>query len=304
MNYPSLLKEILECGETFKPHGKEIRELMGVDFEVSHDKVIYGFGNVRPAEKIINYWKRELAWYMSGNRLPSYVAKVAGLWDKIKNHDGTINSNYGHLVFYSKTIGPSGYNTQTPFEWAVNKICEDIDTRQALMTYNTGGFNYEGNGDYICTQHQAFYVRNGRLDCYIALRSSDVIFGLQYNMLWWSFVHQCLLLSVNKKHPEIKLGKISVKIYSAHIYAAHYDLVGEILKRTPDTLGMTVNDVPKLGESEDFYECYFEKFISLYKTGESTMNMDKQTEMEEASNWVIVSGGAKWAKDWLDSLDK
>lgn len=119
--------------------------------------------------------------------------------------------------------------TKTPFEWAVYSLEKDRESRQAVMTYNTGAFNFEGNNDYICTQHQAFFIRKGRLECYIALRSSDAIFGLTYNMPWWSIVHQQLFLRLKEKYPELQLGAIRVTIYSAHIYEQHWSLVRSML---------------------------------------------------------------------------
>ena len=265
-SYPELLKNIMAEGQVVKPHGREVRELMKAQLTVTPACNIYAWPGVRPIEKIQDYLWKEMAWYMSGDRHANHISKYAGLWDKIKNPDGTLNSNYGHLVFYNRTWHPSlGLVTLTPFQWAVNRLKNDIDSRQAVITYNTGGFNFDGNDDYICTQHQAFFIRDNVLRCFIALRSSDAIFGLTFNMPWWSLVHQQLLLELRRYYPKLTLGNIEVDIYSAHVYRQHYGLVEALIAGKPDRWWLSV-DIPiptKGGAPMDWYERHLKDYVSI-----------------------------------------
>jgi hypothetical protein len=158
MDYLTLLKTIMDEGKTINPRGEEVKELMHVQLEV--DENIFAFSGVRELDFILNYWRREWAWYMTGDRLGTQVEPYAKLWTRIKNEDKTLNSNYGHLVFYNTTphpsLSPQIKAIMTPFQWAHHSLKNDMNSRQAMITYNTGGFNFEGNKDYICTQHQAF----------------------------------------------------------------------------------------------------------------------------------------------------
>lgn len=254
MNYPGLLHHIRHTGKIIYPHGREVCESMKVQLEIEPGFNIYAFPKARPIEKLEAYLWEELAWYMSGDRQSAHIAKYAGLWDKIKNPDGTLNSNYGYLVFYQKTRHPSlGAVCNTGFEWAKKCLKKDKDSRQAMITYNTGGYNFDGVDDYICTQHQAFFLRDNVLRCFVALRSSDVIFGLPYNMVWWSLVHQQLLLSLQPHYPKIKIGSIEVDIYSAHIYAHHYELVDRMLSEDQERYFLRVQKQIPLGNQLDWY---------------------------------------------------
>lgn len=263
--YPQLLNKIMAKGDIVKPHGREVKEILHARLEVSPFCNIYSWDEIRPIKKIIAYLWKELAWYLSGDRHALHISKYAGLWEKIKNSDGTLNSNYGHLVFHNRTHHPSlGEITLSPFQWASKCLLDDPDSRQAIMTYNTGGFNFVGNDDYICTQHQAFFIRQNKLICFIALRSSDAIFGLTYNMPWWSLVHQMLRLSLLSKYPDLELGGICVDIYSAHIYKQHYDLVGKMISRRPHKWLLSVNrQIPIKGAPMDWYERHLPDYVSI-----------------------------------------
>lgn len=272
MNYPELLVKILAKGNKISPRGQEIKELNHVQLEVTNN--IFTFQGVRDLNFILNYYWCELAWYMSGDRRAEYIALCAKLWEKIKNPDGTLNSNYGYLIFYHRThhpsvVGPQALypsvkvETMTPFDWAVHSLKNDKDSRQAVITYNNGGYNFEGNKDYICTQHQAFYIRQEKLNCYVALRSSDAIFGLTYNMPWWSIVQQQLRLALLPTYPNLQLGDIIVTIYSAHIYQQHYELVEKMLKTQIDRYHLELTSLIPLGKTLDWYVSNIEHFLTI-----------------------------------------
>lgn len=276
MEYVELLDSIMKKGHKIAPRGEEIKELMHVTLNVKDN--FYTFPGVREIDTLLNYWKKEFAWYMCGDRDGSYIEQYARLWSRIKNEDNTLNSNYGHLVFYNKTSHPSNslqameYNpgkpiklieTLTPFEWALRSLKNDKDTRQALITYNTGGFNFVGNRDYICTQHQAFFIRNNVLNCYIALRSSDAIFGLPYNMPWWSIVTQMLYLNLVETYPDLILGDTIVTIYSAHVYRQHYELVNKMLNTRYRTYKALIRKTIPLHNSYDYYLQNFDNLICV-----------------------------------------
>ena len=272
MNYPELLRQIMNEGTTQAPAGREIREVVKTRLVVEPDCNIYAWPVARPLGKIASYLWHELAWYLSGDRDVAHISPHARLWDKIKNPDGTANSNYGHLVFYNKTKHPSlGNVTVTPFQWAFRSLKNDLSSRQAVITYNTGGFNFDGNYDYICTQHQAFLVRNNILRCFVALRSSDAIFGLTFNMPWWSLVQQQLLHELRFYYPSLQLGPIEVDIYSAHVYAQHYKLVEAMISEKPHRYQLRADEkIPisnKLGI--EWYNEHLAELLSIHPTPEA-----------------------------------
>lgn len=265
MNYLEVLEKVSSFGSILNPRGEECKELMGLDMEIDGTH-IYSWPGIRDIKHIEEYMFKEWIWYFSGDRDHARIAESAKLWGDIKNPDGTVNSNYGYLVFYSKVPHPSlGEVTLTPFEWALQALLKDKNTRQAVVTYNTSGYNFEGNRDYICSQHQAFYIRGDRLDCYVALRSSDLIFGMTYNMPWWSIVHQQLYGYLHSMYPDLRLGTIHVKIYSAHIYKRHYELVEKMVKAKDDAQCWAVDALLPIamGMGREYYERMLLKHIKV-----------------------------------------
>ena len=253
-NYTSLLQTIMEYGKICSPRGKEIKELMHVKLVIHPNENVFSFPGVRELDFLMAYAYKEFAWYYCGDRNSDYIQNTAKIWKKIVNSDNSLNSNYGYLVYYHKTPHPSlGDITYPAFAWALYSLLNDKDSRQAIITYNNGGYNYPNDYDYICTQHQAFFIRDNVLKCFIALRSSDSIFGLPYNMMWWSLVHQHMLMDLKEKYPELTLGDIEVDIYSSHIYQPHYELVEKMLAVTPRKHWLELRQPVPLGNPLGFY---------------------------------------------------
>lgn len=259
MNYPQLLKHLKDKGQ----YNSGTQELMHLELEVS-PKCLYSFGTVRPLQKIEDYMIPELSWYFSGDRSSEFISKKAKLWGEIVNPDRTLNSNYGYLVFYHKTPHPSLDSTKTlpSFEWAARALENNVNSRQGMVTYNNGGYNFVGNKDYICSQHQAFYIREGKLLCYVALRSSDAIYGLPYNMVWWQAVYQQMLLRLRKTY-SLTAEDIRVTIYSSHYYEKHSKLIDEMLKCKVFEYEFYLRNIVPLGNTLDWYLENIQRYISV-----------------------------------------
>lgn len=258
MEYFDLLMAIYYHGRKVEVGGKVIKELLNQDLEIYPAGNFISTSESRPLAQVFEYEKAELAWYFSGNTDPSYIIPHAKLWDKIRNPDGTINSNYGNLVFYKERE-----DKLPSFEFAYKSFLADKNTRQGTMTYNDGSANYIGVKDYICSQVQDFIIRDNILHCFVYLRSSDAIWGLQYNMPWWSIVHQNLRLKLLKKYEDLVLGKVVVKIKSAHIYENHFNLVDKMLSEQKQYNRITLNSEIPLGNKESWYEDNLLSLISL-----------------------------------------
>ena len=267
MEYVHLLKEIMREGKTISPRGQEVKEIMHVKLDVGQ-RCLYDFA-ARPLEKVWAYTQKELAWYLSGDRNSSAIVQHAKMWGEIQNPDKTVNSNYGYLVFYRRGIHPSMGTRQVKvhpgFEWAARSLEKDSNSRQAIITYNSGGYCFDGVLDFICSQHQAFFIRENRLLCYIALRSSDAIFGLAHNMPWWQLVYQMLHLRLLNTYPNLQAQHITVDIYSAHVYERHYELVRNMIRSKPKRLKFIVSECPPLHKSQQWYEQNLNKFVKVRK---------------------------------------
>lgn len=213
----------------------------------------------RPLEKILDYFRGEFAWYACGCRDVKLISEYSPFWKKIQNPDGTANSNYGDLVFYRK----ANQHRSTSYEWAKQAILMDRDTRESIIIYPDREFFFTGNKDFTCSQYQHFMIRDNKLICIVGLRSSDAIYGLTYNMPWWSIVHQYLYNDIKWLYPELELGAITVNISSAHIYQEHFELVGNMLQEKKNYFWVRLIKNFPLGMGFDYYKNHMDDFIQI-----------------------------------------
>lgn len=222
-NYFELLSCIYYHGEEVRTRGLMTKELTNVTLDLNGWNFIWTEQH-RPKLQLLSYLYPEMAWYLSGDRGISAILPFSKFWGSIRNPDNTINSNYGDLVFYRT----NKYGI-TSFNWALDCLMKDKETRKAIILYNDRDLFFPENKDLICNQYQHMMIRNNKLNCVICLRSSDAIFGLTFNIPWWSFVHQYMHLCLLGKYPDLELGSMTAFISSSHIYENKYDLVKKML---------------------------------------------------------------------------
>lgn len=256
MNYYQLLKKVYLDGAVVEARGLKTKELCGVQLEV--DK--YNFFSTpvhRPFEQVMEYLLAEWCWYLSGERHVRNILPYSKFWEKIQNHDKTANSNYGDLVFYRKNL--HGY---TSFEWAKDALLEDRNTRKAIVLYADREFFWPGINDQLCNQYQHFLIRDNKLICFVGLRSSDAILGLQYNIPWWSLVQQQLRFALLPKYPNLQLGPITAFISSSHIYENKFKLVSDILASPQERFFIRILKTIPTGQDFSWYR---ENLSTYYK---------------------------------------
>ena len=221
----NLLGRILTNGQKVTTRGLTTIELLNEKIVINPYEVLYSEHNVRPFEKIKAYLQAELAWYFEGSSDVKDIKKYAKMWEHI-SENGKANSNYGKLVFYDTVNGePFSY-----FNWCFSQLVSDVNSRKAIILYNRPEYFY-ATKDFICTQTQQFFIRNGKLETTVYIRSSDAIRGLTFDIPWWSTVQQMLMHALKSYHyQDLRLGKMTVFIGSSHIYEEHQKLASDLVK--------------------------------------------------------------------------
>jgi thymidylate synthase len=197
--------------------------MIGASF-IADEPAIFG----TPNEEYIN---KELEWYQSQSTNIYDINKESGAdapaaWKYAADKHGNINSNYGHLVFSEK------YFRQ--FYAAFNELSANPDSRRAQMIYNRPSiwveFNEGGKSDYICTNAQTFYIRDGLLHMVSQMRSNDCIFGYKNDYAWAQYLMDKFVARWNSEavynnHPEIQKGQLIWQVMNLHVYSRHFHLV-------------------------------------------------------------------------------
>lgn len=209
-------RELLKNGTYVNPRAQKTLELQNVWLTLNDaSKSI-----VELPERGINkkYLHGELEWYKSGSLNVKDIAKYSKFWNKIANPDGSVNSNYGFFAFYQKNNGLNQY------DWVVNSLKKDPDSRQAVINYNQPKHKYLNNKDFVCTLSQQFRRSNsGTLDSIVNMRSNDMIFGLTYDLPWFTYLQNRVSDDCG-----IGLGKYHHIAQSFHVYEKHFEMLESI----------------------------------------------------------------------------
>lgn len=205
--------------------GQKTIEILGASF-IADEPAIFGTPNQ-------SYIDAELAWYESGS---TNIYDIHGddkepptAWKYSADKHGNINSNYGHLVFSNK------YHDQ--FSNAFHELQVNPDSRRAQMIYNRPSiwveFDEGGKSDFICTNAQTFYIRDGKLHMVSQMRSNDVVFGYKNDYAWAQYLMDKFVRAWNEmeamysKHGEITKGDLIWQVMNLHVYSRHFHLVKE-----------------------------------------------------------------------------
>jgi len=171
------------------------------------------------------YLKAEFDWYLSGRRDIEMIREHSSMWESIANPDGTVNSNYGHFVFYQQ-MENYGMNQ---FNWCVNQFIKDEDTRQAIINFNQPIHKYEGNKDFVCTINMQFFIRDKKLQLKVNMRSCDLIYGASFDIPWFVFVHYAMFQVLKQFYPKLEMGKLIHNSASLHLYERHFKMLENIV---------------------------------------------------------------------------
>jgi thymidylate synthase len=204
--------------------GQRTIEMLGASF-IADEPSIFG----TPSQSYIN---AELAWYESQS---TNIHDIHGAdkeppqaWQYSADPHGNINSNYGHLVFADK------YHNQ--FENAFEELWKNCESRRAQMIYNRPSiwveFDEGGKSDFICTNAQTFYIRDGILMMVSQMRSNDVVFGYKNDYAWAQYLMDKFVDKWNErcklpgnKHFTISKGMLIWQVQNLHVYERHFGLV-------------------------------------------------------------------------------
>ncbi|NDB85906.1 MAG: hypothetical protein EB127_24885 [Alphaproteobacteria bacterium] len=222
------------------PRGQPIREKLDYTFKVlCPDSLPLKTLDSSRNQVIENYSIKENELYESCSNLAEDFGKASKFWLSLANPDGTINSAYGHLIWANKSHGSDFeqvpqeiikstskegalYITKpirrTPWEWCIESLKRDKDTRQAILRFSLPDHQWFGNKDQTCTMHGLFLIREDRLNLSIVMRSNDLVKGLVYDLPWFCSLIPKMVEDLRDAYPTLKMGTYTHTVHSIHIY--------------------------------------------------------------------------------------
>jgi thymidylate synthase len=206
------------------PRGKSIREKLAFQFTVEQPSSGPVVTKSEDRNKVIaDYTRKEFEVYAKGSTRVEDFGAISKFWLQLGNPDGTVNSSYGHLIFFDKSCGDPVFETdgvmRTPWEWARLSLLTDKDTRQAIIKFHKRKHLWIGNKDMTCTVYANFLIREDQLHLIVHMRSNDVVKGLVYDMPWFCYLIERMRneLAENGYH-NLKVGSYTHIADSLHVY--------------------------------------------------------------------------------------
>jgi thymidylate synthase len=217
------IDELNDEAFTIDKTGQKTIEMIGASFLATEPSI---FG--KPSQEYID---AEINWYESQSTniydIHGTDQEPPAAWKYSADKHGNINSNYGHLVFSEK------YHSQ--FQNAFDELFRNPDSRRAQMIYNRPSiwveFDEGGKSDFICTNAQTFYIRDGVLQMVSQMRSNDVVYGYKNDYAWAQYLMDKFVSQWNQlaevygDHDPIEKGLMMWQVMNLHVYERHFHLV-------------------------------------------------------------------------------
>lgn len=253
---------IYRSGNESRPRGQKILELNNVQLVLTspYNNVV----KVGERKISLKYLIAEWLWYCSGRQDKvgaDYIAHYAPFWDKIRNEDGSLNSNYGFYFFepmqYVIEVGNPTYQYKhkSQFDYVCQKLIEDPDSRQAIATINNVMHKNGKTLDFPCTVGMQFFIRDGKLNMTVMMRSTDLVLGFCNDVFQFTMFQSVVLNRLKHGYPDLKMGEFTLFTSSLHVYERHFDMIASIMRTGGKNLRQ-ITEIP-------FQHLEYEDFIAI-----------------------------------------
>lgn len=213
----NLLAELASTGEVVSPRGKTTREHRAVTLTVFD-----GRANI----------------LVDAQRRPNYRFMVAEwLWIWFGRDDVQTISRFNPNIAQFSDDGRyfrGAYGPRIRQQWLRVQNLLDIDpfTREAVIAlYNENDLR-AATKDIPCTEDVQFFIREGRLETLVTMRSSDIWLGLVYDFFNFSMLGNIMASAQN-----VEQGSVTFQLGSSHLYETNLEQAIKVLEiGQPSTL--------------------------------------------------------------------
>ena len=219
--YISLVRNVYENpAYEAAPRGQKVKEILGASFTILNprDRIPYVVGR----RFSVTYMVAELLWYLSGNNSTEWISKYSNFWKDISDDGVTANSAYCARLL--KTHPKIAQGRINQWDYVIQELKRDPDSRRAIMHIRVPDDSVDAQLDVPCTLALQFFIRDGKLHQVANMRSSDVIFGIAYDIPAFTMFQELLANELG-----VELGTYTHVSNSLHIYERHFEMAERIL---------------------------------------------------------------------------
>jgi thymidylate synthase len=173
----------------------------------------------------MSYLEGELEWYLSGSPYLKDISKYSKFWETISDDGWSCNSNYGKILLHDRNL-----HNFTQFEYAKSCLLKNIYSKKAVMVIYDGDRSYNSK-DNPCTMYLQYLIRDNKLNLFVKMRSSDIWFGLPYDVPWFVLLQWKMLRELRQEsYRYLELGYYNHNSGSLHLYDRNKIQLEECLK--------------------------------------------------------------------------
>lgn len=198
-----LAKKIKSKGMVSKPRGMEIKELIGEGVCIDNPRNRLTYNKIRAFSP--QFAIGENLWYLSGSDKLEVISYYSPSYYKFSDDGVILNGAYGPRI-------------QNQMEECKRILCDDPDSRRAVISILTSNDNKINNSDVPCTCTIQFILREGYLDALVYMRSNDLFLGLPYDIYSFTIIQELMAITLG-----VNLGKYYHFVGSLHVYEKDYE---------------------------------------------------------------------------------
>src|SRR5574344_455001 len=251
------------------PRGFKINECLDVSLEISDTSKNLFLNDIRGIP--MKYLKNEFMLYLSGTRDASLFSQASKFWSNLATENKTINSAYGYLIFQ-----PLLKDGRSQFDWVIDSLIADKDSRQAVMFYNRPEFQYPGDKDFVCTLNNIFHIRDNKLSMNVNMSSNDIFRGTTFDIPFFMLIHHMVYEILKlRKYPDLEIGSFIHSVSSLHLYynltsKSDIEIAKEMLKHPFISSSFDYPDEPQyLIMSNDIFDALLDPEMKIKGNGKN-----------------------------------
>ena len=199
------IRNIEQFGESVSPRKMASKEIISYCSKVSMSHPVV---SIIARKLSFQFMAAEALWILEGDNRVAPLSRYA---------PSIVNYSDDGDVFY----GAYGPQLQPQLNYVIEKLLEDVDTRQAVATIWIR--NPDKSKDIPCTISVQWLIRNGKLFCIDTMRSSDLWLGWPYDIFNFTMLTTLIGLELKARGLTLDLGGISLQAGSQHLYMRNFD---------------------------------------------------------------------------------
>jgi len=247
--YQELLDKLLNARTVVSNRkGEQLSEITNASFELTDPQNCFATCRGMSAK----YLEGEIHFYLSGSEFLSDIVKYSKFWEKCSDDGEKINSNYGKLLLYDRNDW--GY---TQFQYALEMLVRNQESKKAVMTIYAPSNAYKSL-DNPCTMYLQFFIRNGKLSLYVKMRSSDIWYGLPYDVPFFIMIQFMMREALKRQGVTAEIGVYNHNSGSLHLYERNVE----------QALKVTTNPAEDLESQEEMFERYIVGSLRRWYNGD------------------------------------